>query len=94
MNREEEKQAEEPERSCSCCRFRFVRMWTGMESCLDYEMAETEEECRKAAADCPKYEKGAPEGRDEGHYTPSATADDYGPSDPWDAPGMSVRDFI
>lgn len=23
-----------------------------------------------------------------------ATARDYGPSNPWDAPGMSVRDFI
>lgn len=27
-------------------------------------------------------------------YCPSATAHDYGPSNPWDAPGMSVRDFI
>ncbi len=30
---------------------------------------------------------------DEG-YTPSSTAGDYGPGNPWDAPGMSVRDFI
>lgn len=28
------------------------------------------------------------------HYSPSATARDYGPSNPWDAPGMSIRDFI
>lgn len=27
-------------------------------------------------------------------YTPSSTAGDYSPSHPWDAPGMSVRDFI
>lgn len=27
-------------------------------------------------------------------YTPSATHGDYSPSNPWDAPGMSVRDFI
>lgn len=27
-------------------------------------------------------------------YVPSATNGDYGPSNPWDAPGMSVRDFI
>ena len=27
-------------------------------------------------------------------YTPSATAGDYSPSSPWNAPGMSVRDFI
>ncbi|MGE4353534.1 MAG: hypothetical protein AB7D36_05570 [Oscillospiraceae bacterium] len=31
---------------------------------------------------------------DEEHYTPSSTYGDYGPSNPWDAPGMSVRDFI
>ena len=27
-------------------------------------------------------------------YTPSATQGDYSPSHPWDAPGMSVHDFI
>ena len=31
---------------------------------------------------------------DEGHYTPSSTNGDYSPSNPWDAPGMSIRDFI
>lgn len=30
----------------------------------------------------------------EDDYTPSATRGDYSPSNPWDAPGMSVRDFI
>ena len=29
---------------------------------------------------------------DEG--TPSATAGDYSPSNPWDAPGMGFKDFI
>ena len=28
------------------------------------------------------------------YYTPSATAGDYSPSCPWNAPGMSVSDFI
>ena len=28
------------------------------------------------------------------HYTPSAIAGDYGPGNPWDAPGMSIHDFI
>lgn len=28
------------------------------------------------------------------NYTSSATNRDYGPSNPWDAPGMSIRDFI
>lgn len=27
-------------------------------------------------------------------YTPSATDGDYSPSHPWDAPGMSISDFI
>ena len=27
-------------------------------------------------------------------YIPSATKRDYSPSNPWDAPGMSIRDFI
>ena len=31
---------------------------------------------------------------DEEDYTPSSTRGDYSPSNPWDAPGMSVRDFI
>lgn len=30
----------------------------------------------------------------EEHYTPCATNRDYGPSNPWDAPGMSIHDFI
>ena len=31
---------------------------------------------------------------DDEDYTPSATAGDYSPSNPWDAPGMSISDFI
>ena len=27
-------------------------------------------------------------------YTPSASNGDYSPSNPWDAPGMSIKDFI
>lgn len=27
-------------------------------------------------------------------YVPSATNGDYSPSHPWDAPGMSIKDFI
>ena len=30
----------------------------------------------------------------EDDYCPSATNGDYSPSNPWDAPGMSIRDFI
>ncbi len=28
------------------------------------------------------------------HYTPSAENGDYSPSNPWNAPGMSMKDFI
>jgi hypothetical protein len=31
---------------------------------------------------------------DEYDYTPSATHGDYSPSCPWNAPGMSISDFI
>ena len=31
---------------------------------------------------------------DDEEYIPSSTNRDYGPSNPWDAPGMSVKDFI
>lgn len=31
---------------------------------------------------------------DDEEYIPSATNGDYGPGDPWNAPGMSVSDFI
>ena len=31
---------------------------------------------------------------DDEEYCPSSTAGDYGPGNPWDAPGMSIRDFI
>ena len=30
----------------------------------------------------------------EDHYSPCCTLQDYSPSHPWDAPGMSIRDFI
>ena len=30
----------------------------------------------------------------EDDYCPSSTNGDYSPSNPWDAPGMSIRDFI
>lgn len=31
---------------------------------------------------------------DEEEYVPSAENGDYSPSDPWNAPGMSIKDFI
>jgi hypothetical protein len=34
------------------------------------------------------------EDEDDDEYIPSSTNGDYSPSNPWDAPGMSVSDFI
>ena len=31
---------------------------------------------------------------DDEEYVPSAENGDYGPSNPWDAPGCSIHDFI
>jgi hypothetical protein len=31
---------------------------------------------------------------DDEEYVPSSSRGDYGPSNPWDAPGMSLKDFI
>ena len=31
---------------------------------------------------------------DDEDYIPSAENGDYSPSNPWDAPGMSIKDFI
>lgn len=64
------------------------------ECCLRYELAETEEELIEEAKDCGNYEEGRPDCLDDGPYCPSAAAGDYGPGNPWDAPGMSIRDFI
>lgn len=41
---------------------------------------------------CPQFAPACCD--DEEHYCPSATAGDYRPGNPWDAPGMSIRDFI
>ena len=40
------------------------------------------------------YAEPEPEEEDDEEYIPSATNGDYGPGDPWNAPGMSVSDFI
>ena len=79
---------------CRNCKHRwFSGAWGMTESCLGYELAETEEDEIREASTCGKYEEGDPDD-DDRDYCPSATAGDYGPGNPWAAPGMSVRDFI
>lgn len=81
-------------RSCENCKFRAWNSWSGIDYCMDYEMATTDEEMEASAKDCPRYECGTPDCFDADEYRPSCTARDYGPSNPWNAPGMSVHDFI
>lgn len=61
--------------------------------CLD----DTCEWCKvEALAEAAEYEMNNVEDEDayEYDYIRSSTNGDYGPSNPWNAPGMSVKDFI
>ncbi len=80
------------ERKCSNCKHRAFTSWSGIDYCMGYEMEGTEDD--PGLGVCGRYEEGKPDCYDEEHYCPSATAGDYGPGNPWDAPGMSIRDFI
>lgn len=81
-------------RKCGNCRNRAFTSWDLIDFCLGYEMADTEQAEVENAADCSNYEEGTPDCLRKDKYCPSATAGDYGPGNPWDAPGMSVSMFI
>ena len=81
-------------RKCGNCKNRCFVSWSGLECCMWYEMTTTEEEEIREASNCKKYEEGTPDCFDNDDYCPSATAGDYSPASPWNAPGMSIRDFI
>lgn len=83
-------------KSCTNCRNRMYHSWFGLEPCGGWEMTESEQEEREMASTCHNYEKETEEDREErrGHYHTSSTNRDYSPSNPWDAPGMSVNMFI
>lgn len=68
---------------CSNCKNRYYDFFGTQEMCILYELTANE---AKTAMYCGDYEEGDP--------CPSSTAGDYGPGNPWDAPGMSIRDFI
>ena len=76
------------DRTCDNCKHRAYNSYFGTEYCLDYELADDPIAC---ARDCTRYCYEEPE---ENDYMPSATNGDYSPSCPWNAPGMSVKDFI
>ena len=69
------------------CKNRFRPGMFGPEPCMMYEM----DGCDARDISCSCYE---PETEEDYPCTPSSTAGDYGPGNPWDAPGMSIRDFI
>ena len=81
-------------KSCSNCKRRMFESWFGLEPCGGWEHTETEQEEIEMASCCPDYEEETEEDREERHYHSSATNGDYSPSNPWDAPGMSVDMFI
>lgn len=78
-------------RKCSNCKRRAFSSWSGIDFCLGYEM---ENEEYNEAENCERYEEGNPSCYYDDEYTPSATHGDYSPSSPWNAPGMSISDFI
>ena len=82
-------------KKCGNCKHRCFSYWGEMDYCIDYTKAATEAEEIKNASCCQKYEFGIPSClEDRGEYYSSATCGDYSPSNPWDAPGMSVKGFI
>ena len=81
-------------KKCGNCKHRAFSSWSGIDYCMGYEMTLTEEEEIEEASGCLRYEEGTPECFEEDQYCPSATAGDYSPSNPWDSPGYTIRDFI
>ena len=77
-------------RTCSNCKHRRFESYFGYDYCSIYEMSATEEEDINNAKDCDRYEEETEEDR----HCPSSTEGDYGPGNPWDAPGMSIKDYI
>lgn len=77
----------EGRKKCGRCRYLMTYGMFGLESCARWESAVNDE---NPANSCERYS----EKDDDEEYCPSATMGDYSPSNPWDAPGMSIRDFI
>lgn len=80
-------------KKCGNCKHRAYSSWSGVDYCMGYEMAEMEAEEIEAARNCKAYVEGTPDCYEDDDC-PSSTGRDYSPGNPWDAPGMSIRDFI
>lgn len=74
-------------KSCLNCARRFDSYG---EPCKAFEMADGDD-YEVYAEECAGYEEETYEDR---HYIRSSSAGDYRPSCPWNAPGMSISDFI
>ena len=81
-------------RKCRNCKNRCWQSWSGIEYCINYEMTESEQDEMMLATECKGYEEGTPECIEYRMGYTSATSGDYSPSNPWNAPGMSIKDFI
>lgn len=81
-------------RSCDNCKNRCSEASFGIDMCIGYEIAESDDELISNAKNCKWYEEGTPDCLRKDGYCPSSTNGDYSPSNPWDAPGMSIKDFI
>lgn len=82
-------------RSCRECSKAYFYGFDGrLEMCSGWEMCDDD----SIAEACDSYCKGEciayTQYKEEQEYTPSATNGDYSPSSPWNAPGMSIHDFI
>ena len=81
-------------KSCDNCAYRMHTGFMGnREPCFGWECCLTAEDAIKTAKKCKDWRMEADSEDDEHEHT-SATEGDYSPSNPWDAPGMNVRDFI
>ena len=87
--------AKEVERMCRNCLNRQYDSWGIIEVCSYYEMyCKTKRDEIKTAKVCDRYIYDEGKKLKDDPYSPCATNGDYSPSSPWNAPGMSVRDFI
>ena len=71
--------------TCENCNYFDVtddKEWQGKPHCCFHEWGHRDDEI--APCDDPDFND----------YVPSAENGDYSPSNPWDAPGMSIHDFI
>lgn len=82
-------------KSCfNCARYEvYVGYYDEIETCLDYQYAGCD---ATVAETCEDYKEKpqTDEAEEEEHEYRSATRGDYSPSCPWNAPGMSISDFI